>query len=241
MKKYRSTTANSAKFNILFESLSRKLAYDMENTEVKQSIKILHDWLFDNKEPVILVESIVADSATYTCYYPLDSKSYCAALPLCGLVRFNISYLFGDPKQVFTGGVDRRGKICCLYVTLDVPCVETGTEDTIEFLQALMETFATSLGLSAPRKEKKENSDTNVIHKEYIEKFVLCYFSDALKDLRKSQNLSQGELAKTLEVSEESIRAYENRERMPDIGFINLIRYHFDLSCDDLLGGESIW
>mgnify|MGYP003623917593 FL=1 len=49
---------NNNVFIELYQSLSRKLAYDIEHTTAKQSIRVLKDWMFDRREPVILIEAL---------------------------------------------------------------------------------------------------------------------------------------------------------------------------------------
>jgi len=144
--KYRpATAADNTAFIALYDSLSRKIAYDTMNTAAKQSIRILHDWLFDRKEPVILIESLYTGSATYACYYPLDTDNYRSALPRSGLVRFNMNNLYCNRKQVFTGGIDRRDGSCFLHCTMDLPVTPSEPTEAMNNLRSFMEALARSL------------------------------------------------------------------------------------------------
>ena len=144
--KYRppDATDNTA-FIALFDSLSRKLAHDIENTEAKQAIHILRDWLFGRMEPVILVESLYTGSATYNCYHPLDADNYRSALPRSGLVRFNMCNLYSTRRQIFTGCVDRRDGISYLHCTMDLPSAPEEPHKALDDLRNFMEAFARSL------------------------------------------------------------------------------------------------
>lgn len=158
MRSRPNTAADNAAFIVLYDSLSRKIAYDIENTTAKQSIRILHDWLFERKEPVILIESLYTGSSTFSCYYPLDSDNYRSALPRCGLARFNMNNLYSNRKQVFTCGVDRRDGINCLYVSLDLPVSPEEAEGALDSLRAFMEAFTRSLCVLKPEAGKGAGS-----------------------------------------------------------------------------------
>lgn len=145
MRSRPNTAADNTAFIALYDSLSRKIAYDIENTTAKQSIRILHDWLFDRKEPVILIESLYTGSSTYSCYYPLDADNYRSALPRSGLVRFNMNNLYSNRKQVFTGGIDRRDGCRCLHCTMDLPATPSEPSEALTNLQNFMEAFARAL------------------------------------------------------------------------------------------------
>lgn len=165
MKYHPATVADNTAFIALYDSLSRKLAYDIENAAAKQSIRILHDWLFDRREPVILVESLYTGSATYACYYPLNSDNYRSALPRCGLVRFNMNNLYSSRKQVFTGGIDRRDDICYLYVSLDLPVTPSESSEAMNDLRNFMEAFTRSLCI-VYKPERRKEPETHEKHQQ---------------------------------------------------------------------------
>lgn len=62
-------------------------------------------------------------------------------------------------------------------------------------------------------------------------------FSEVLKDLRESHNLTQGQLAKYLDVSRSTIAGYESRNRQPDYEKLITISRFFHVSIDYLLTG----
>lgn len=64
-------------------------------------------------------------------------------------------------------------------------------------------------------------------------------FSDKLKDLRKSKNLSQEQLAEKLYVSRQAITKWENGTGLPDIENIVAISNLFGESLDSLLSEEK--
>lgn len=59
-----------------------------------------------------------------------------------------------------------------------------------------------------------------------------------LVDLRKSQNLSQEELAEKLYVSRQTISNWERGKTYPDINSLLLIATFFDVSLDNLIKGD---
>ena len=61
-------------------------------------------------------------------------------------------------------------------------------------------------------------------------------FSENLKELRLSRNLTQGELAKRLWVNKSIISAYENQERLPSVSVLVKISLEFNVSIEYLLG-----
>lgn len=65
-------------------------------------------------------------------------------------------------------------------------------------------------------------------------------FADKLKQLRMEHQLTQSELAKTLNTSASSIGMYEQNRRSPDIELIKKISEYFNVSTDFLLGKSSI-
>lgn len=64
-------------------------------------------------------------------------------------------------------------------------------------------------------------------------------FAEKLKDLRKSKNMSQEQLAEKLYVSRQAITKWENGTGLPDIENIVAISALFNLSLDDLLSEEK--
>jgi len=64
-------------------------------------------------------------------------------------------------------------------------------------------------------------------------------FADKLKDLRKSKNMSQEQLAEKLYVSRQAITKWENGTGLPDIENIVAIGALFNASLDDLLSEEK--
>jgi len=64
-------------------------------------------------------------------------------------------------------------------------------------------------------------------------------FADKLKDLRKSKNMSQEQLAEKLYVSRQAITKWENGTGLPDIENIVAIGALFNTSLDDLLSEEK--
>lgn len=71
-----------------------------------------------------------------------------------------------------------------------------------------------------------------------LESEVLFFmeFYEILKDLRKKHYLSQGELAKALNISKSAISMYELDKRKPDIDMIVKIATHFNVDANYLLG-----
>ena len=59
-----------------------------------------------------------------------------------------------------------------------------------------------------------------------------------LRELRKSKNISQGDLGKMLGVSKVSISGYEKGSRMPSMEVLLRIIKLFDVSADYMLGRE---
>ena len=65
-------------------------------------------------------------------------------------------------------------------------------------------------------------------------------FGKRLSILRKERNLTQKQLAVELNVTERSVRAYENGDRHPDfVGLLYLADY-FNVSLDYLVGRSEI-
>lgn len=61
-------------------------------------------------------------------------------------------------------------------------------------------------------------------------------FSERLKELRKSRNLSQKELAEIFNTTNSSICDWECGRTEPNLNTILQIADYFDVSCDYLLG-----
>lgn len=61
-------------------------------------------------------------------------------------------------------------------------------------------------------------------------------FSERLKELRQSKNLSQKDLAKILNTTNSSICDWECGRTEPNLTTINLIADYFDVSVDYLFG-----
>ena len=60
-----------------------------------------------------------------------------------------------------------------------------------------------------------------------------------LKYYREKSNLSQAELSKKLNMSQQAISAYENGTREPDIKTIDIICNFFNITSDELLGRKN--
>lgn len=65
-------------------------------------------------------------------------------------------------------------------------------------------------------------------------------FSDILKNLRRSRNLSQKQFAQELFISPAAISQYENGRTMPSRDNLERIAKYFDVSTDYLLGTSPI-
>ncbi len=65
-------------------------------------------------------------------------------------------------------------------------------------------------------------------------------FKDILTNLRKEQNMNQGELAKALGVSRSTISMYEQGVRMPTIEGMEAIADYFNVDMDYLNGRTNI-
>lgn len=64
-------------------------------------------------------------------------------------------------------------------------------------------------------------------------------FSQNLKALRQSKNLTQGQLASRLRLNKSIISAYENQERLPSIAVLIKISLEFNVSIEYLLGMDK--
>lgn len=61
-------------------------------------------------------------------------------------------------------------------------------------------------------------------------------FAAILRELRKSRDLSQGDLAKALSVHQTAVSQWETGRTMPDIDTITQVAKYFHISTDYLLG-----
>jgi len=66
--------------------------------------------------------------------------------------------------------------------------------------------------------------------------FIMHSFAKNLTSLMKENGTSQSQLAKVLNVKQQTISRYINGEREPDIDTILLIAKFFEVSTDYLLG-----
>ncbi|MDD3139391.1 MAG: helix-turn-helix transcriptional regulator [Lachnospiraceae bacterium] len=65
------------------------------------------------------------------------------------------------------------------------------------------------------------------------------HFSDTLKILRESKDVTQQDLAKYLSVSRTTITGYETRNREPDYDKLMRLASYFGVSVDYLIGNDS--
>lgn len=65
-------------------------------------------------------------------------------------------------------------------------------------------------------------------------------FGDRLKELRKSKELTQAELAKLFSLGESTISFYESNKRTPDYELLKQIADYFNVSIDYLLGRSNV-
>lgn len=64
-------------------------------------------------------------------------------------------------------------------------------------------------------------------------------FSERLRKLRRERNLTQTELANSLNVSNGTIAMWETEKRQPDLDMVNKIASFFNVSVDYLMGREQ--
>ena len=69
-----------------------------------------------------------------------------------------------------------------------------------------------------------------------MEQKTICKF---IAVLRKSQGMTQKELAEKLGVSDKTVSHWEREESAPDISLIPVIAEIFSVTCDELLRGEK--
>lgn len=65
-------------------------------------------------------------------------------------------------------------------------------------------------------------------------------FSNRLRELRQTKNLSQLELSKQLNISNVTLSQYENGVRKPDITTITDLAKYFNVTTDYLLGNSNV-
>lgn len=61
-------------------------------------------------------------------------------------------------------------------------------------------------------------------------------FSNKLKELRTSKNISQKQIASQLDIADRQYRRYENEEQQPTLPIIIKLANYFDVSLDYLVG-----
>lgn len=61
-------------------------------------------------------------------------------------------------------------------------------------------------------------------------------FSNKLKELRTSKNISQKQIASQLDIADRQYRRYENEEQQPTLPIIIKLADYFDVSLDYLVG-----
>lgn len=64
----------------------------------------------------------------------------------------------------------------------------------------------------------------------------MIYFGTRLKELRKSKQITQQELAESINLVKSSISAYEKDFKYPSIDVLIKLSNYFNVSCDYLLG-----
>ena len=66
--------------------------------------------------------------------------------------------------------------------------------------------------------------------------FIMSEFSNKLKELRTSKNISQKQIASQLDIADRQYRRYENEEQQPTLPIIIKLADYFDVSLDYLVG-----
>ncbi len=64
-------------------------------------------------------------------------------------------------------------------------------------------------------------------------------YGDRIKALRKDKKITQNDLAKILNLTQDSISLWEKNKRLPDTPYIILLAMYFGVSSDYLLGLED--
>lgn len=65
-------------------------------------------------------------------------------------------------------------------------------------------------------------------------------FSANLKKLRIAHGMTQGDMAKILNISRSCIANYESEKRQPDYGMLKIIADYFNVSIDFLVGRSDV-
>lgn len=60
-------------------------------------------------------------------------------------------------------------------------------------------------------------------------------FSDRLKELRRKKNITQAQLAESLNITKGAIAMWETNKRTPDIDMVGVVADYFNVSVDYLL------
>lgn len=69
---------------------------------------------------------------------------------------------------------------------------------------------------------------------------IINHFSNNVRQLRISKNLSQIELGKALNYSSKAISKWENGDTLPDVITMNKIAEFFNITIDDLISNKAI-
>ena len=143
---------NNELFVSLYDSLSRKLAFDIQDATAVRGVRVIQKAVCHKRVPVILCEAVAKCSAVYDAYYPLDEASYREALPRCGILRLNQINAFNNQldariTRIYDCGLDWRGGVFYIYcsLTLSAP-----TDDELAALKQLFyffDVFASCLSL----------------------------------------------------------------------------------------------
>ena len=98
------------------------------------------------------------------------------------------------------------------------------------------------LKLSEFADEYSSDFDTQLEYlKENDIEYIELSFIDGknIADLRKSNGMTQEQLAETLGVSSQTVSKWENEVTMPDIMLLPVIAGCFDITVDELYGGRK--
>jgi hypothetical protein len=160
---------NNKLFIALYNSLTDKLSFDMQDKTTMRSVRILPKALGGKTAPMILCEAVTNGSGMYDGYYPLTEERYRNALPRWGILRFNQTNLFNNQqenrlKRQFTCGLDRRDGICCMYGSITLSEPPEDSREAIDRLCYFTDIFASCLGITLSpinldwyRSERPEN------------------------------------------------------------------------------------
>jgi len=72
------------------------------------------------------------------------------------------------------------------------------------------------------------------------ERAMPLYFSEKFKNLRKSKDLTQDQIAEIFHVSPQAVSRWETGANYPDIELLPHIAIYFKVTLDELLGTEAI-